>query len=127
MLDTLLIFIGAGLGGVLRYWTSNLSHGFLGHEFPYGTLVVNISGCFLMGILFILLFEKFDGISPHLRTLLLVGFLGGYTTFSSFSIETITLFENGAFLSAALNIVLSLALCLSATCLGAFIGKQFIV
>lgn len=124
MLDTLLIFIGAGVGGVFRYWISNVSYFFLGRQFPYGTLIVNVSGCFLMGVLFVLLLERFNDIGLQLRSFLLIGFLGGYTTFSSFSIETLNLFENGAFLGGIANILLSIILCLAATWLGVIGGRQ---
>lgn len=124
VLDLLLIFVGAGCGGVLRYWVSNLSYWLLGRQFPYGTLIVNVSGCFLMGLLFVLFIERFNGIGPPLRSLLLIGLLGGYTTFSSFSIETLSLFENGALLSAIANILLSIILCLAATWLGVIGGRQ---
>ena len=124
MLDTLLIFVGAGCGGVLRYWISNITYGFLGRQFPYGTLIVNVSGCFLMGLLFVLLLERFNGVGPQLRSLLLIGLLGGYTTFSSFSIETLNLFENGAPLTGLANILLSITLCLAATWLGVIGGRQ---
>lgn len=124
MSETILIFFGAGLGGVLRFWISNISYFFLGRQFPYGTLIVNVSGCFLMGLLFVLLLERFNGSGSQLRSLLLIGLLGGYTTFSSFSIETLNLFENGAFLSGATNILLSIMLCLAATWLGVIGGRQ---
>lgn len=124
MLDTLLIFVGAGCGGVFRYWISNISYWFLGRQFPYGTLIVNVSGCFLMGLLFVLLIERFNGVGPQLRSLLLIGLLGGYTTFSSFSIETLNLFENGAPLAGVANILLSVILCLAATWLGVIGGRQ---
>lgn len=124
MINTLLIFFGAGVGGVFRYWISNVIHWFLGRDFPYGTLVVNVSGCFLMGLLFVLILERFDVVKPQLRSLLLIGFLGGYTTFSSFSIETLNLFENGALLSASLNILLSVILCIGAAWLGVIGGRQ---
>jgi fluoride exporter len=124
VVNALLIFLGAGLGGVLRYWVSNSVYWFLGRYFPYGTLIVNISGCFLMGFIFVLLTERFDGISSQLRSLLLVGLLGGYTTFSSFSIETFNLFENGAWISALLNIFLSVILCVGAAWLGVIGGRQ---
>lgn len=123
-MDSLLIFVGAGCGGIFRYWISNVSYWLLGRQFPYGTLVVNVSGCFLMGILFVFLLERFNGFGPQLRSLLLIGFLGGYTTFSSFSIETLNLFENGALLSAIVNILLSVILCLAATWLGIIGGRQ---
>ena len=124
MSNTLLIFLGAGLGGVFRFWISNSTYWILGRQFPYGTLVVNVSGCFLMGLLFIILLERFYCIGPQLRSFLLVGFLGGYTTFSSFSIETLNLFENGAWLAAAMNILLSVILCMAAAWLGVIGGRN---
>lgn len=124
MFETLLIFIGAGLGGVSRFWIANFFYGILGRQFPYGTLIVNVSGCFLMGFLFVLLLERFNEMAPQLRSLLLIGFLGGYTTFSSFSIETLLLFENGSTLAGLLNILLSVILCIFAAWLGVMGGKH---
>ncbi|MCX7115558.1 MAG: fluoride efflux transporter CrcB [Gammaproteobacteria bacterium] len=124
MPHTFLIFLGAGCGGVTRYWMSNATHWLLGRQFPYGTLMVNISGSFLMGLLFTLILDRFDGIGPQLRSLLLIGFLGGYTTFSSFSMETLNLIESGAGFSAFLNIVLSVTLCILAAWLGVLGGRQ---
>lgn len=124
MFNTFLIFLGSGLGGISRYWVSNRIYSLFGRQFPYGTLAVNISGSFMMGFLFILLLERFTLIGPQLRSLLLVGFLGGYTTFSAFSIETINLFENGAWVNGCLNIFSSVFLCLIATWLGVMGGKQ---
>ena len=114
MINTLLIFLGAGIGGVLRYWISNMVYWVTGRQFPYGTLIINSSGCFLMGFLFILTLERFDQIEPQLRSFLLIGLLGGYTTFSSFSIETLHLFESGAWFNGLLNIFFSIFLCLFA-------------
>lgn len=122
MTNTLLIFLGAGIGGVLRYWVSNIIYWMTSRQFPYGTLVINISGCFLMGLLFVLIIEHFDG--PQLRSFLLIGLLGGYTTFSSFSIETLNLFENGAWMSGFLNIFFSVILCIFAAWLGVLVGRQ---
>ncbi len=119
-----LVFIGAGLGGVLRYGVSSGVYHLVNKNFPYGTLVVNISGSFLMGFLFVLTLERFQNIAPQLRAFLLIGFLGGYTTFSSFSIETINLIENASWFPASLNILLSTILCLIAAWLGVILGRN---
>lgn len=119
-----LIFIGAGFGGVLRYGISTGIYNLFNKNFPYGTLVVNVSGSFLMGFLFVLILERFQSIAPQLRALLLIGFLGGYTTFSSFSIETINLMENANWFSAIVNILLSTTLCLAAAWIGVILGRN---
>lgn len=118
MINIILIFLGSGLGAIGRYGVSNYTHSLLGRNFPYGTLVVNASGSFLMGILFIFILERCDGLAPQLRAFLFIGFLGGYTTFSSFSIETLNLLESGAWLAASLNILLNLILCILLAWLG---------
>jgi CrcB protein len=82
----ILIFLGCGLGGISRYWISNGIHLLFGQRFPYGTLIVNVTGSFLMGLLFILILDRFYTLAPQLRAFFLVGLLGGYTTFSSFSV-----------------------------------------
>jgi fluoride exporter len=124
MINAVLIFFGAGTGGLIRFWVSNVCYWLLGNRFPYGTIIVNISGSFLMGLLFALLLERIDGANHALRALLLIGFLGGYTTFSSFSIETYFLLESGKWLSAILNILLSVALCITGVWLGINAAKQ---
>lgn len=118
MKSLILIFLGAGLGGVLRYWLSSHIYNLLGKHFPYGTLFVNVSGCLLMGFLFVLIMDRLDSLGSPLRSLLLIGVLGGYTTFSTFSIETINLIENGQWLGACMNVLLSTILCLAATWIG---------
>jgi len=122
--NALLIFFGAGFGGVLRYWVSNAVYFLLGKQFPYGTLMVNISGSFLMGLLFVLTVERMDNIGSQLRALLLIGFLGGYTTFSSFSIETVNLIESGNWLNAFFNILLSTVICIAAAWIGVIGGRS---
>lgn len=124
MMNTLLIFLGAGIGGITRYWVFNGIYFFLAKNFPYGTLAVNVSGCFLMGLLFVILQERFTNIAPQLCSFLLIGILGGYTTFSSFSIETFSLFERGDWLGAVLNILLTNLLCIIAVWLGVMGGMK---
>jgi len=90
----LLIGIGGGLGSLLRFWLGNYIGGRMGTRFPYGTLVVNLSGSFLAGLAFALLTAKTHW-SPNWRYLLPIGFIGGYTTFSSFEYETLRTIQDG--------------------------------
>lgn len=124
MMDLLLVFIGAGLGGSARYGIANACALLFGQNFPYGTLTVNVIGSLLAGFLYTLLLEDVDIIATHIRPLLLIGFLGGFTTFSTFSLETITLIENGAWIESASNIILNLVLCLMMAWLGIIVGRQ---
>lgn len=124
MKENILIFIGAGIGGICRYWISNAVYFLLGRQFPWGTLVVNVTGCFLMGLLFVLTLERFDGSAPQFRALLLIGLLGGYTTFSSFSMETISLLESGDWTGGLINVIFSTAGCLAATWIGVMTGRS---
>lgn len=122
--NTTLIFLGAGIGGVLRYWMSNGVYFLVGKQFPYGTLVVNVTGCFLMGLLFVLSLERFDLYSSQYRAFLLVGLLGGYTTYSSFAIETVNLVENGDWVAALINILLTTVVCVAASWFGIILGRN---
>lgn len=124
MSNLIAIFIGCGTGGLFRFWISNLIHYFLGRSFPFGTLTVNILGSFIMGLLFILLLERVGEFSQFLRALLLIGFLGGFTTFSSFSIETINLLQAGKISLALVNIITSALFCLLAAWIGVILGRQ---
>ena len=124
MNNSLLIFFGAGIGGVLRYWIAHAVHLVLSRQFPYGTMIVNITGCLLIGFIFIVTTERLNGDASSLRALLLIGLLGGYTTFSSFSLESILLFENGRWISGLLYIVCTTTLCLLATVLGVIGGRS---
>ncbi len=123
MQQILAIAGGGALGAVLRFGMSNAVYRILGREFPYGTLAVNILGSLLMGFLFVVMIERL-AISAEWRAALLVGLLGAFTTFSTFSFETLALFENGEPLKAIANIVLSVFLCLTATWLGLTLGRQ---
>lgn len=97
----------AGLVGTLsRYWLSGLVAQRYGETFPVGTLLVNVIGCFLAGFLFYLMYERYL-VNQTLRTVVLIGFLGGFTTFSSFGLQTFTLIRDGEVGLAALNVGVS--------------------
>ena len=123
MNEVIAVAIGGALGSVLRYWVSTGVYGILGRGFPYGTFVVNVVGCLAMGMLFVLLVERVSD-NTILRAGILIGVLGGFTTFSSFSIETFNLIEQGAVLKAAANMAASLFVCLGATWLGVILARQ---
>jgi len=117
------IAVGGAIGAVLRYLGSTAVYAWLGRGFPYGTLFVNVLGSLIMGVLAILLIERMTT-GPELRALLLIGLLGSFTTFSTFSIETLNLIEQGGLIKAGLNILLSVMLCLAAAWVGTLIGRQ---
>lgn len=119
----LAIAAGGAAGSVLRYWMSNVVYLQMGKGFPYGTLAVNVLGCGLMGVLYVLMADKWQ-VTAEWRALWLVGVLGGFTTFSAFSIETVALLEQGAAVKAAMNILLSVTLCITATWLGVSLARQ---
>lgn len=123
MLQLLTIAGGGALGAVLRFGMSSYIYRLLGRDFPYGTLAVNVVGSLVMGILFILFVER-GLVSAEWRSAIIIGFLGAFTTFSTFSIETLMLVESGELSRAALNVVLSVTLCLVATWLGLVMGRQ---
>lgn len=117
------IAIGGAVGALLRFWLSTAVSALVGGRFPYGTLVVNVVGSGAMGFLYVLLYERMEG-STELRAALLIGFLGAFTTFSTFSIETMALLEEGEHLKAGLNIMASVSLCLIACWSGIILGRQ---
>jgi CrcB protein len=119
----LAIATGGAAGALLRYWTSTGIHGLLGRGFPYGTLVVNVLGSLLMGFLYVWLIDRLVA-GPAMRAFLLIGFLGSYTTFSTFSLETLNLFESGQAGKAMINALSSVVVCLSATWLGVLAARQ---
>ena len=113
------IFLGGGLGSLARWGASEFIARHWGENFPVGTLVVNITGSLLIGFLATLTGPDGRWLAPpSLRIFLMLGVLGGYTTFSSFSLQTLTLAQDGQWFRAALNAILSLVLCLAAVWLG---------
>lgn len=119
MLEYGLIAIGSALGGVGRYWLASLVTRVVGGIFPWGTVLVNVSGCLAIGVIYTLTGpEGRYPIAGEWRQFLMIGICGGYTTFSSFALQTLLLAQSGAFFEAALNILVSVALCLLAVWLG---------
>jgi len=118
-LDYLLVAGGGALGSVARYWLSGVVGRRFGETFPYGTLLVNVSGCLAIGF-----FAAYTGpegralIRPEWRLAFMTGICGGYTTFSSFSLQTLNLATDGDWLRATANVMLSVVLCLGAVWLG---------
>ncbi|MCB1762015.1 MAG: fluoride efflux transporter CrcB [Gammaproteobacteria bacterium] len=123
MSQILSIAAGGAAGAVLRFWVSNGVYALLGRGFPYGTLAVNVIGSLLMGLLFVFFLERMS-ISAELRGALLIGLLGSFTTFSTFSIETLNLIEQAEYLKAGLNMLISVAACLMAAWFGLVLGRQ---
>jgi len=117
------IAAGGAIGAVMRYWVSTGVYNLLGRGFPYGTLAVNVAGSLLMGFLYVLLLERMTT-GPELRAALLVGLLGAFTTFSTFSIETLNLIEQADFVKAGLNVLISVVACVGAAWVGLIIGRQ---
>jgi CrcB protein len=121
-MNSVWVFLGGGLGAAARYGAQGFVHRWMGAEFPFGTMVVNITGSFVIGLLMTLLEERFIAV-PELRLFLTIGILGGYTTFSSFSFETMAMISGGNYLGGGMNILGSLVGCLAATWLGMTLGK----
>lgn len=119
--DSLWIFLGAGLGANGRFWLGRWVMGQTGQGFPWGTFVVNVSGCLAIGLVAGLLLNLQAG--SMWRNLLIVGFLGGYTTFSSFSNETYGLIQSGSYLPAFGNIFGSVVVGLLGTWLGDVLAR----
>jgi CrcB protein len=119
----LTVALGGAVGASLRYLVAATTHGLLGHAFPYGTLLVNVLGSLLIGYLVVLLPDTGSTISL-LRLLLITGLLGGFTTYSAFSIETLTLLQEGQLMKAGLNIALTLCSCLLAVWAGYLLARS---
>lgn len=121
-----LVALGSALGGMARYWASGMVARRIGETFPWGTLLVNISGCLVIGVFAGLTAPGgIWGGNAAIREFVMVGLCGGYTTFSSFSLQTLNLARDGEFLYAAANIVLSTLFCVIAVGLGFAAAADF--
>lgn len=123
MKQWLAVAAGGAMGALLRYWVSTGTHALLGRAFPYGTFTVNVLGSLLMGFLYVWLLDRVVS-GPVVRAFLLIGLLGGFTTFSSFSIESLNLIEAGQVIKAFVNVLLSVTVCITAAGLGVLIARQ---
>ena len=128
MLAYLWVAIGGALGSVGRYWITGLISAKFGETFPWGTLVINVSGSFVIGIIGALAIPegRMDSQSRIFATqFLMIGICGGYTTFSSFSFRTLQLLQERQWLYAGGNVILSVVLCMIAVWLGYLLGGTF--
>jgi CrcB protein len=123
MINLIYIAGGGAVGALLRYGVSNGVHQLLGRGFPYGTMTVNIAGSLLMGLLYVLMIERMD-VGIHWRAAVMIGLLGAFTTFSTFSLETLNMLETGDHLKAGVNILLSVTLCVLGCWIGMVTGRQ---
>jgi CrcB protein len=119
----LLILLGGGIGSLARYIAGSAIMTRFGSRFPLGTMVVNVTGSFLIGLLMTLLTDRWQP-HPNWRLLLVAGFLGGYTTFSSFEWETFSAVREGGFWIGLANVVGSVAFGYAAVWLGALMGRR---
>ena len=118
----LIVFVGGGLGAALRHGVNRLSLAWFGPSFPVGTLFVNVAGSLAMGLL-IGIFAAMEPVSNNMRLFLATGILGGFTTFSAFSLDALTLWERGEFGFAILYVAASVLLSLAAVAAGFFLTR----
>lgn len=122
MLQVIAIALGGAFGALSRYFVVGLVTDWLGKDFPFGTLLVNVLGSFLIGILYVVVVLKMH-VSPELKSILVVGFLGAFTTFSTFSLEAFNFISQGLLLSAVTYILSSVILCILAVWAGVSLAK----
>jgi len=124
MKELIYVFIGGGLGSLIRFTIVKWVNAFHNSIFPFGTFTINIIACFTLGFIIGLADQK-QLLSPASRLFWAVGFCGGFSTFSAFSSETLTLFQQGENSTMLLYILLSIVVCISATFGGLFIAERF--
>jgi CrcB protein len=112
-MNWLAVAIGGALGSVARYALSSWIFAITSHKFPYATLIVNVAGSFVMGILFVVIVER-AALPAEMRSLLMIGFIGAFTTFSAFSLDALGLWQNGDVLMSVIYMITTIILCLVA-------------
>ena len=118
LLNPLLVFLGGGLGAVSRYLLTSFIGNQVGGNFPFGTFTANVLGSFCMGFAMFCFMSRGMAVPEHIRLLLLVGFLGGFTTFSSFSMETVSLLQDQHIVSSIMNVAGNVCLGIGAVLAG---------
>lgn len=117
------IAVGGALGALSRYWMVGFVSRLFERNFPYGTLAVNVVGSFLIGIGYIVIVQRLQ-VASEWHAVLMVGFIGAFTTFSTFSLETVSLMQEGRLMAAFIYIFSSVLVCLLATMAGILLAKQ---
>jgi CrcB protein len=123
MNNLILVIIGSALGGGVRYWLSNAVYRYFPISFPYGTLIVNFLGSLLLGIVIFFLSDR-EIINTQIRFFLTLGFCGGFTTFSTFSLETFNLLRDSQYFFAMMNVLSNVFLCLLGIILAYIFSKM---
>ena len=126
MINWIAVAVGGALGAMARYVVSTLLFDAASHRFPYATLTVNVLGSFIMGILFVVIVEK-AVLPPEMRSILMVGFLGAFTTFSTFSLDALGLWQNGDLLMALVYALGTVVLCLAAVAIAVWLTRSFLI
>ena len=124
MKTILAIAAGGACGALLRWWVAEGVYALAGRGFPFGILVVNVVGSLAMGVVYVVFFERME-VASEWRAAVAVGLLGAFTTFSTFSMDTLLLLQQGDHAKAGMNVVLSVVLCIAGCWVGMAAGRQF--
>ena len=122
----LAVAIGGALGAMARYGISGWIFDSTSHKFPFATLSVNVMGSLVMGVLFVLILEK-GALPPEMRSLLMIGFLGAFTTFSTFSLDALGLWQNGHLFLALVYALGTVVLCLAAITVAVWLTRLLLI